>query len=502
MQRAGQSSNPRARSHHRIVALSALIVGLFAIMAAPGIASAATGTVTGEVTSASTHDPIQSAEVCLYTTSFLEVACEETNFNGEYVIEVEEGEYKVAFYDYPQYQTQWFENKSSFAEAEPIEIEPVTNTPNIDAELVEEIQPVEPYGRITGKATDATTGGGIKGIEVCANSSSNEFGGNCGETDSNGEYTLYLHSGSYSVEFYSPRKYNENPPYNEEGLKGPNYVTQYYNGKAHRSEADSVSVSDESTASGINASMQPGATITGSVVDALTGGALQGIDVCAWNALWGFECSITDANGNYAIPTLPTGQYKVEFKPDYFYVSKPEENKEYWQRTDFPLAEYLRQYWNNRFSFATAEVINATGGVATPGINARMTKEFEAGIATVGPKAKVKGKKALLHVSCAPGACSGVIKLSAKSKPKKKKKGNRKHKKGAKTVLIGKAKFSIAAGASVVVPVKLNGKGKALVSQAGKKGLKATVSGTGVTKGKVLLKGPSKKKKKHHHHKG
>jgi Carboxypeptidase regulatory-like domain len=497
MRQVFQSSSNRVRSGHGAAALLVLIVGLCAFMSAPGIASAATpGQIEGRVTSASSGDPIEGAEVCLFESATYEFDynCAFTGPNGEYELEAEEGEYKVEFYDFG-YVTQWYSGKPTWETADPVEVEEGEATEGINAAL----EP-EPYGEITGKVTSAATGGSISGIEVCADSTSDEFGGYCEETDSNGEYALYLHSGSYSVLFYSPRKYNENPPYNEEGLKGPNYVMQYYSGKMHRQEADSVTVSDGATTSGINASMQPGATITGTVTDALTGAALQGMDVCAWGPQE-FECSLTDANGNYAIPTLPTGAYKVEFQPNYFYISKPEENKEYWQRTEYPLVEYLRQYFNDKFSFATAELVNATGGATTPGISARMTKEFEAppvGIASVGAKAKVKGGKAQLHVKCGgPGACKGVVELRAKSKPKAS--GKKKHKKGARIVLIGKAKFSIAAGKSKVVPVKLNGKGKALVRQAGKKGLKATVSGSGVKKGSVLLKGPSKKK---HHHKG
>jgi endonuclease/exonuclease/phosphatase family metal-dependent hydrolase len=85
--------------------------------------------------------------------------------------------------------------------------------------------------------------------------------------------------------------------------------------------------------------------------------------------------------------------------------------------------------------------------------------------------ARVKGGKALLKLRCRGGGpCKGVVKLLAKRK------------------LIGKSRFSIAAGKTKVVKVKLRGKGKALVRKAGKHGFKAKVAGTGVKRRTILLK--------------
>jgi hypothetical protein len=63
-------------------------------------------------------------------------------------------------------------------------------------------------------------------------------------------------------------------------------------------------------------------------------------------------------------------------------------------------------------------------------------------------------------------ACQGSLKLSVKRK--------------GKTVTIGTATFNLAAGSSRAVAVKLNATGEKLVKEAGKKGLKVQLSGTGV----------------------
>ena len=68
---------------------------------------------------------------------------------------------------------------------------------------------------------------------------------------------------------------------------------------------------------------------------------------------------------------------------------------------------------------------------------------------------------------------------------------------------IGKNKFSVHAGTTATVKVKLNGAGKSLFDKSHGK-LKATLSGTHVKKTTLTLKGkaPKKKhhKKKHHKH--
>lgn len=85
--------------------------------------------------------------------------------------------------------------------------------------------------------------------------------------------------------------------------------------------------------------------------------------------------------------------------------------------------------------------------------------------------------KAVLKVSCkGKGACKGSLKLTAKLRVKGK----------LKNVEIGRASFSLAAGASKTLKVKLAGPAKKVLGKA--KAVKATVSGAGVTKSTVTIK--------------
>jgi hypothetical protein len=96
----------------------------------------------------------------------------------------------------------------------------------------------------------------------------------------------------------------------------------------------------------------------------------------------------------------------------------------------------------------------------------------------VSGAALFQGGKAVLRVTCkGQGPCKGSLKLVAKLKA-----GTAK----AKKVEIGKASFSLAAGKSKTLKVKLAGAAKKVLGKA--KTVKATVSGSGVTKSTVTIK--------------
>ncbi|HEX5375581.1 MAG TPA: hypothetical protein VFW48_05425 [Solirubrobacterales bacterium] len=97
---------------------------------------------------------------------------------------------------------------------------------------------------------------------------------------------------------------------------------------------------------------------------------------------------------------------------------------------------------------------------------------------SVSGAALFQGGKAVLRISCkGQGPCKGSLKLVAKLKIGKAK---------AKKVEIGKAPFSLAAGASKTLKVKLAGAARKVLGKA--KTVKATVSGAGVIKSTVTIK--------------
>jgi Divergent InlB B-repeat domain len=117
-----------------------------------------------------------------------------------------------------------------------------------------------------------------------------------------------------------------------------------------------------------------------------------------------------------------------------------------------------------------------TGGGSSVGTITK-TPAPPPGKLSVSGAALYQGGKAVLKLSCkGQGPCKGSLKLMAKLKVGGK----------LKNIEIGKASFSLAAGASTTLKVKLAGAAKKVLGKA--KNVKATVSGTGVTKSTVTIK--------------
>ena len=115
------------------------------------------------------------------------------------------------------------------------------------------------------------------------------------------------------------------------------------------------------------------------------------------------------------------------------------------------------------------------GGSTTP---TPTPKPVPPGKLSVGGVALFQSGKAVLKLSCkGQGPCKGNLKLVAKLKV-----GGGK----AKNVEIGKVSFNLAAGTSKTLKVKLSGAAKKVLGKA--RNVKATVSGTGVTKSTVTIK--------------
>jgi hypothetical protein len=68
--------------------------------------------------------------------------------------------------------------------------------------------------------------------------------------------------------------------------------------------------------SGIDAALEPGAEITGTVTGGSTGALLGAVEVCAIppGTATPASCDETNAAGEYTVTSLPTGSYKVSFR--------------------------------------------------------------------------------------------------------------------------------------------------------------------------------------------
>jgi len=129
------------------------------------------------------------------------------------------------------------------------------------------------------------------------------------------------------------------------------------------------------------------------------------------------------------------------------------------------------------FTYSTSREVEVTtpppppppsGGSTSAGSSGSEPKPpIQPGIAVAAAKAKVKNGSALLKLTCKGGPCSGVVKLLDRG-------------------LIGHARFSLGAGKSIVLHIKLTRAGIALLDGAGGP-LKVSLSGAGVRHRSVAL---------------
>jgi Carboxypeptidase regulatory-like domain len=313
--------------------------------------AAGSGSISGEVLDASSHEPIAEIEVCANSSSpFGSFGCDSTDAGGEYTIgELKAGAYKVEFAppygSGANYVSQYYDGKASWEKADPVTVNEGEETSLIDAVM-------QPGGRVSGKVTDGSSAP-VENIEACARVSPGLGNWQCDETDAAGEYTISaLDTGSYVVRF-SPG-FGETSPGNFETL---NYVTEYYDGKATEAMADHVGVVAGSEVTGIDATVEEGGRIAGTVVAASGKAPLEGVRVCPFQAgveLSGPSCDYTSPTGKYTISGLASGSYKLKFSPEGF-----ESN-------------YASQYFDGKATLAGADAIAVSTGATAAGIDAEL----------------------------------------------------------------------------------------------------------------------------------
>ena len=208
----------------------------------------------------------------------------------------------------------------------------------------------EGTGAISGTVTAAVSHDDLQGIEVIAYEAGDELPAGFATTKANGEYTVEgLASGSYKVEFLAGF---------ESGL---NYVTQYYEGASSLAAAKPLPVTQGATTSGIDAELQEGGKLSGTVTRYTLSEdivPLKNIEVTVYQAS-GTERPVgfatTKADGDYTVEGLASGSYKVEFSPGF----------------ESGL-NYVTQYYEDASTLAAATAVPVTEGATTKGIDAEL----------------------------------------------------------------------------------------------------------------------------------
>jgi hypothetical protein len=354
-----------------------LALGWVAVLIlAPGaLAAEGTGKISGTVTAAVSHEDLAGIDVIAYEAgSEFPAGFAVTKAGGEYTVEgLASGSYKVEFSSGYEsglnYATQYYDEASSLTAAKPVPVTQGTTTTGIDAELQE-------GAKLSGTVIEYTASEDIvplQGIEVTVyEASSNERPVGYATTGAHGEYTVEgLTSGSYKVEF--------SPGFESDR----NYITQYYRDASSFAAATPVALVQGATMSGINAELQAGGEIEGTVTDASTHAVLADVEVAALGPDKVVEgLALTNASGQYKIVGLPTGSYVVGFGAEH----------------------YLTQYYDDQTSFASANQVAVVQRSTTTAIDAALVPKAPAN--TAAPVAS--GTPAMGQtLSCSTGSWTG-----------------------------------------------------------------------------------------------
>ncbi len=312
-----------------------------ALLSPAAVLALGSGAVSGSVEDAGTHAPLEEIQACAYRAASFEYAgCDSTDASGDYTIPtLTAGAYKVQFtVSYlggANYLSQYYDGKSSWAEATPVSVSEGATTSSIDAAM-------DPGGQISGTVTDGASNP-IEGLQVCAHQPGGSAFTECDSTDADGDYTISnLPTGSYKVKF-------------SHGLL--NYVGEYYDGKSTEAAADTVDVVAGSKVPGIDAQLEEGGQVAGTVVAAAGKAPVQNVEVCAYPS--GSPepltpCAYTGASGDYTLSGLATGSYKLRFRPETFN----------------PV--YAGQYYDGKSSLAGADAVPVAAGAVVPDADAEL----------------------------------------------------------------------------------------------------------------------------------
>jgi hypothetical protein len=322
-------------------------------------------------------------------------------------------------------------------------------------------------GSIAGTVQEAATPHDpIQGIEVCAasldpsaeeESSEGEFG--CATTDAAGDYTISsLNAGSYEVGFVLP------------AVTTLNFIAKFYDEEPLTAEPTPVAVAEGATTTGIDAQLEPGGELLGTVTIA-GGGPLEGADVCA-RLLVGeskrtVACARSGAGGAFTVAGLPAGTFLLAA----LYVTKEELGIGYFGGAKVgeatPIALSAREV---RTGFGIALTLQhfapeggpagGGGGPEGPGGNGptgsvESPRVSRSGLLLTSRRIAVRrGGRASVGVDCAGAvSCAGRLELRESETLRRDGRSVR------STVLLGAVHYRLAAGRSETVTMRLDATG-------------------------------------------
>jgi uncharacterized repeat protein (TIGR01451 family) len=269
-----------------IVAENAAVSGIDIVLPLP------TGAISGVVTDAD-GDPVEGVYVAAYGTTGYDSYHAVTDASGAYTFDtVRIGTYHLQF-EADGFAHQYHGSVRSADESTVVEVTPGSHQTDVDATM-------RIGGSISGLVVD-DEGDPVDDVEV--EISIGDWT-TVVDTDETGRYVVdHLLPGSFLVTF-----------------QAQGFLTQYYDGVSNEDEATLVAVGDEEESTNIDAALDRGASISGTLTDADGNGIDRGW-ATAEGPVW-TEVR-TRSDGTYTLSGLTPGEYVVSFTgrgslPEYF----------------------------------------------------------------------------------------------------------------------------------------------------------------------------------------
>jgi hypothetical protein len=295
------------------------------------------GTVVGADTSAGLAGASVQAIQSGGPTGFATVAAD-----GSYTLEgLVPGSYTIEFS--PAYNTnflaQYWNDKPTAATADTITVAGGEALTGINATLAV-------GGTVSGTVTTIETPEtGLENATAYAVDSTDTYVQGVA-TDADGNYSIVgLSPGTYRIQFQ--------PPY------GDSHATQYWNQATTFDKATPIIVGANTAATGINATLRQGATISGTVTEADDPSTpIPNADVEAETPSGTYVAdAYADDSGNYTMTDLPAGTFVVEF-------------------TGSLDVAYTSSFWQNASKLSAATRIKLTAGSAITGIDGTVARAY------------------------------------------------------------------------------------------------------------------------------
>lgn len=250
------------------------------------------GSISGAVASEAGAG-IEGVSVAVFSESTGYSATATTKADGSYeATGLPPGWYKITFdASGTRYISEYYNDHIAYAAADNVSVASSSATTGVNAVL-------SMGGSVSGVVSDFS-GTGIQGVKVRAYEMSTSAHGSA-ITDADGKYEVTgLPSGNYQIDFTASRT---------------ELIGETYNDHVLYADLDAVHVTAPTMTTDVNAVLQRGGLISGTVADS-SGTGIQGVYVSSYeSSSFQINQTVTDANGRYALTGLASGTYFIDFE--------------------------------------------------------------------------------------------------------------------------------------------------------------------------------------------